>query len=374
MNGNFPGTRPGRDRYPVIHAEHPIPHIRAVGTALPEHYVDQESLMAAFREAWVQKGLNPRVLDRMHHAVQVSGRYLSLPIAEYYGLDSFAKSNQAWSRVAPQIAEKAAAEALKLAGLSARDIDHLFLVTVTGVAAPSIDVRVINNLGMRTDVKRTPIFGLGCVGGAAGLSRASDYARAFPGEVSMLISVELCSLTLQREDLSIANIIASGLFGDGGAAVIIEGGARTGSPGPKVVASRSVFYPNTENMMGWDIVESGFKIRLNAGVPDLVRENVRGDVDAFLGGHGLNRRDIRHWIAHTGGPKVLQAMEESLELPPRALERSWDSLNRTGNMSSASVLFVLAKFLEDGTARSGDYGLLMAMGPGFCAELVLLRW
>ena len=355
-------------------AELQVPRLRTVATALPEHYVDQKTLMAAFRIEWEAKGLNPRLIDRLHQAVQVSGRYLSIPMAEYYELDSFAKSNRVWSRVAPEIGQKAAESALRQAGLTARDIDHIFFVTVTGIAVPSIDAILVNRLGMRTDVKRTPIFGLGCVGGAAGIARASDYARAFPGQVCMLLSVELCSLTLQKEDLSIANIVASGLFGDGAAAVIIEGGGRADSAGPRVLDSRSVFYPDSEQMMGWEIGPSGFKIVLSAKVPELARAHLRADVDSFLADCGLNRRDVSHWIAHTGGPKVLEAMESSLELPPRALERSWDSLKRTGNMSSASVLFVLAKLLEDGVARPGDYGLVLALGPGFCSEMVLLQW
>jgi alkylresorcinol/alkylpyrone synthase len=357
----------------LIPAEIPIPRLRGVGTALPEHYVDQETLMAAFRTGWEARGLNPKLIDRLHQAVQVSGRYLSLPMQEYYGLDSFAKSNQAWTRVAPELGEKAVKQALERAGLEARDIDHFFFVTVTGIAVPSIDARLINRLGMRTDIKRTPMFGLGCVAGAAGVARASDYVRSFPEQTSLLLSIELCSLTLQKEDLSIANIVASGLFGDGAAAVIVEGGARGGS-GPQILGSRSVFYPHSEQMMGWEIVPSGFKIVLSAAVPELVRSHLRADVDSFLAEHGLDRRRISHWIAHTGGPKILQAMEDSLDLPSGALKRSWDSLKDTGNISSASVLFVLDAMLADQAARPGDYGLLMAMGPGFCSEMILLRW
>ena len=143
---------------------------------------------------------------------------------------------------------------------------------------------------------------------------------------------------------------------------------------PRVLATRSVFYPDTERIMGWDVVDGGFKVVLSAKVPSLVTEHVRSDVDRFLSDQGLSRADIRHWIAHTGGPKVLQAFETALELPPEALRRSWDSLRRTGNLSSASVLFVLSELLASGEPQPGDLGLLMAMGPGFCAELVLLRW
>jgi alkylresorcinol/alkylpyrone synthase len=246
-------------------------------------------------------------------------------------------------------------------------------VTVTGLATPSIEARLTNRLGFRSDIKRTPIFGMGCVAGAAGTARAADYLRAFPSHTALVLSVELCSLTLQREDLSIPNIIASGLFGDGAACLVMQG-AQVGAKGPRAVASQAVFYPDTERIMGWDVVDSGFKVVLSAKVPNLVRDNIRGDVDGFLASHGLKRSDIRHWVAHTGGPKVLQAFEESLELPRRVLARSWASLKEVGNLSSASVLFVLSEILESEEPQPGDWGLLMAMGPGFCAELVLLRW
>ncbi|MFH1176344.1 MAG: 3-oxoacyl-[acyl-carrier-protein] synthase III C-terminal domain-containing protein, partial [Acidobacteriota bacterium] len=263
------------------------------------------------------------------------------------------------------------------AALAPRDIDHLFFVTTTGIATPSIDARLVNRLALRPDIRRTPIFGLGCAGGAAGIARAADYLRAFPEQVAVLLSVELCSLTLQRDDFSIPNIISSGLFGDGGAAVVLAGGERADDPGargPRVVATGSVFYPATERVMGWEIVESGFKVVLSARVPEVVREHARNDVDGFLATNGLARHQIRHWIAHTGGPRVLTAFEEALELPAGALERSWQSLRSTGNLSSAAVLFVLGELLDSGEARAGDNGLLLAMGPGFCAELALLRW
>ena len=204
------------------------------------------------------------------------------------------------------------------------------------------------------------------------MARAADVLRANAGETAVLLAVELCSLTLQREDLSIPNIIASGLFGDGAAAAVLDGGAR--GRGPRILATRSVFYPGTERAMGWDVVDSGFKVVLSPHVPDLVREKLRGDVDAFLGGRGLRRADVAHFICHSGGPKVLEACEEALEIPRERLQLSWDSLQHTGNLSSASVLFVLSDLISSGAARPGDIGLLLAMGPGFCSELVLLQW
>jgi alkylresorcinol/alkylpyrone synthase len=207
------------------------------------------------------------------------------------------------------------------------------------------------------------------------VARAADYLRAFPDHVAVLVAVELCSLTLQVDDRSTANVIASALFGDGAAAVALAGGAYPlAALGPRVVASRSMFFHETEELMGWRVVDGGFQVMLGPGVPDLVRRNLRPAVDAFLAEHDLARDDVSHWLAHTGGPKVLRAMEESLALPADALARSWRSLESIGNLSSVSVLHVAADLLESQSARPGEYGMLLSMGPGFCGELVLLRW
>jgi alkylresorcinol/alkylpyrone synthase len=360
-----------------VPSDHPVPVIAAVGRALPRHYADQETLIAAFRDAWRGAHFNVERLEELHRAVQVSGRHLAVPIEQYKELASFARRNEVWVEVAVDLGEAAVRDALRRAALEPGDVGHLFFVTTTGIATPSIDARLVNRLGLSPGVRRTPIFGLGCAAGAAGIARAADYLRAFPDQVAVLLSVELCSLTLQRDDFSIPNIISSGLFGDGAAAVVLAGGARDaaeGLAGPRVTATGSVFYRDTERVMGWDIVDGGFKIVLSGKVPDVVREHVRGDVDTFLAAHGLERAGIRHWIAHTGGPKVLKALEETLELPADALARSWKSLRETGNLSSASVLFVLGELLDSGDAAKGDHGLLMSMGPGFFSELVLLQW
>jgi len=352
--------------------DHP-PFIVSVGRALPSHHVSQATLTAAFRDHWTAAHFNPARLDELHRAVGVEGRYLALPLEAYPALDTFAKANAAWIDAAADLGEQALQAALRQAGLVPGELDHLFFVTVTGIATPSVDALLSNRLGLRSDLKRTPIFGLGCVAGAAALARASDTLRAFPDQTAAVLSVELCSLTLQRGDLSLSNIIASGLFGDGAAAVVLQGAQRAAA-GPRVVATRSVFYPHTERVMGWDLVDGGFKVLLSPEVPALAKAHIGGDVDGFLGSLGLKRSDMQHWIAHTGGPKVLQAFEEALALPAGALERSWESLRTVGNLSSASVLFVLGDLLEAGVAKAGDRGLLLAMGPGFCAELVLLEW
>jgi|HubBroStandDraft_1064217.scaffolds.fasta_scaffold106676_1 alkylresorcinol/alkylpyrone synthase len=359
-----------------MNSDSQYPVIRSIACALPENYYDQETLSTALWNEWRGGGDEGRArFERLHRAVGVRGRHLALTMDGYRALDSFAKSNQAWMEVATVLGMTAVESALSRAGLEPRDVDHIFFTTVTGISAPSLDARLINRMAMRPDIKRTPIFGLGCVGGAAGIARAADYLRAFPAETALLLAVEICSLTLQVRDQSIANMIASGLFGDGAAAVVLTGSARPDGPRvPRIIASKSIFFPDTEDMMGWKIVDSGFQVVLNAGVPDLVRDNLRAGVDSFLAEHRLSRRDIDHWIAHTGGPKVLEAMQEALEIPKCALALSWRSLEEVGNISSASVLFVANDFLESGVARPGQYGVLLSMGPGFCGELVLLQW
>jgi alkylresorcinol/alkylpyrone synthase len=349
------------------------PAIHSVGRALPKHRADQQTLLAALRKLWGKSRQNPARVDSLFESVRVSQRFLAMPVEDYERHDTFRKCNDAWIRSAVELGEAATREALDRAGLTPTDVDHVFFVTVTGIAVPSVDARLVNRLGLRRDVKRTPIFGLGCVAGASGIARASDYLRAFPGEVALLLSTELCSLTLQRDDLSVANLIAAALFGDGAAAVVLGGGARPSS-GPRVIATRSIFYPDTERLMGWEVGDAGFKIVLGAGVPEIVYRHLRGDVDEFLTAHQLTRADLRHFIVHTGGPKVLDAVAEALSLPSGALRRSWEALENTGNLSSASVLLVLRELLASGEAKPGDLGLLAAMGPGFCSELVLLRW
>jgi alkylresorcinol/alkylpyrone synthase len=222
-------------------------------------------------------------------------------------------------------------------------------------------------------IRRTPIFGLGCVAGAAGIAQAADYVRAYPDRVAVLLSVELCSLTWQRNDLSIANLIASGLFGDGAAAVVVAGDD-VAADGPEIVDTASSFYPDTEDAMGWDISEEGFRIVLSPEVPSIIRARLPGDVDALLRRNGLTCSDIGSWVLHTGGPKVLDAMAGSLGLARDACAASWDSLREVGNLSSASVLLVLEEIMQNRRPPAGTWGVLAALGPGFCAQLVLLRW
>lgn len=363
------------------------PQLRVAGVAraLPEHRYPQAAITAALAELWRGRLERPELLERLHARAGVAHRHLAFPLERYAGFRSWGETNAAWLEVAQTLGEQALDRALARAGVTRRDLDALFVVSITGVASPSLDARLINRMGLRRDIKRTPIFGVGCVGGALGLSRAADYVLAHPEGCAALLSVELCSLTLQRDDRSTTNLVSTGLFGDGAAAVIVTGAQRAALPvyglgeramraGPVILGTGSVFYRESEDVMGWDISERGFEIVLSPRLPDLIRANLARDVDGFLARFGLVRGDIGSWVIHTGGPKILHSVQSTLGLPERALERSWASLREVGNLSSASVLLVLEDTLEQARPAAGTLGLLLAMGPGFCSELILLRW
>jgi alkylresorcinol/alkylpyrone synthase len=219
--------------------------IASVGSAFPKHYYPQAFLSAALKKFWNGRLNNPDVVDRMHAHAEIDGRFLALPVDAYYEMTTWGQANDAWIECAQELGQQALCRALAGAGLEPEDIDALFVVSVTGIASPSLDARLVNRMGLSPHVKRIPIFGLGCVAGAAGIARAADYVRAFPHHVAALLSVELCSLTLQKEDVSMANLISSALFGDGAAAAIVAGSERS-YPGAEILDTRSVFSPQTE--------------------------------------------------------------------------------------------------------------------------------
>jgi alkylresorcinol/alkylpyrone synthase len=347
--------------------------IVSVASAFPKHYYSQEMLFTALQEYWGDRLVKPEVLRRLHKNVGVDGRFLSLPIDEYPKLQGWGEANDHWIRTAQELGHCAISRAVMAAGVQLADIGAFFFTSVTGISSPSIDAKLINRMGLSPNIRRIPMFGLGCVAGAAGIARAADYVRAYPDQVALLLAVELCSLTLQRKDLSVANLISSGLFGDGAAAVLIAGD-QCKLAGPKILATRSVFYSDTEEMMGWKVSEDGFRIVLSPEVPDLIQRQLGGDVDSFLAEMGRDRHDVGSWVLHTGGPKILQATATALELENAELQASWDCLRRVGNLSSASVLVVLEEVIRNRRPAPGTFGLLAAMGPGFCSELVALEW
>jgi len=347
--------------------------IANTATAFPQYYYTQREVVDALRSYWDKGEECAHILERLHFRTGVDGRYYCRPLIEYQNLDTWGKMNDVWIEVAEQLGERAIDCVLKTAGVGRDQIGALFFVSVTGVSSPSIDARLVNKMKLNPNLKRNPIFGLGCVAGAAGLARAADYVRAFPDQIAILLSVELCSLTWQRGDTNPAALIASGLFGDGAVAVLIAG-ANVKLSGPNLVASTQVFYPDTQDVMGWKISEKGFQVILSPEVPNVVLNNLGKNVDDFLASRGLKRSDIGSWIMHTGGPKVLEATAEALGLKNGELDVSWQALKRVGNLSSGSVLVVLDEVMKNRRPAPGTKSILAAMGPGFCAEMSLLEW
>ncbi|CAM5785817.1 type III polyketide synthase [Cellulomonas persica] len=375
--------------------------IVAVAPVLPDHAYPQEQIADELAAILTADPARRTLLRRLHGSCGIEQRHLVVPLERYRTLGSFDETNALALASGLDLAERAARDALAAAGLEPHDVDHVMLTTVTAIGAPSLDALLVERLGLRPDVTRLPSFGLGCAGGAAGLARVHDHLAGHPDHVALLVSVELCSLTLQRDDDSTANLVASGLFGDGGAAVVLAGDDRAvphGAPdaarrawerAPRVVGARSVLYPASADALGWQVGASGLRIVLSGGLADVVRVHVADDVKALLTAHGAVPDDVRTWVVHPGGPKILDAVQDALGLPRQALARSWASLARAGNLSSASVLHVLADALHAPTASGqtasgptatrttsvgGPVGVVAAFGPGVGAELVALRW
>ncbi|MHB9857134.1 type III polyketide synthase [Streptomyces sp. YIM S03343] len=364
--------------------------IAAVHTALPPHRYPQRDLTEPIGDLCLPAGADRALLRRLHASAGVRTRHLALPIERYAGLGDFGQRNDTWIGIGLDLAEEALTGALDRAGLAPDDVDLLVCASITGIATPSLDARLAGRVGLRPDVKRLPVFGLGCVAGAAGLARVHDYLLGHPRDTAVLLTVELCSLTVQRGDGSRANLVAGALFGDGAGALVARGadsgaagstvseavpaGPSVVAAGPSVVATHSRLYPDSGQLLGWDIGAGGFRVVMDAGVPGVVRDHFGHHLRAFLAEHGLAPEDIGSWVCHPGGPKVLEAIADTLGLPGDALAPSRRSLAAAGNMSSVSVLHILQDITESHRPEPGTWGLLLAMGPGFCSELVLLRW
>jgi len=333
--------------------------IAGVASAFPSHVYQQQHITNALLAHWGDSLQSPELLRRIHCRAGVASRHLAFSLEQYAQFNTWGESNRAWLEVGEELGTRAIDAVLERTGYQRTDIDALYTVSVTGIASPSLDARLVNVMGLRSDLKRTPIFGLGCVGGAVGLVRAADHLRAFPSQVAVLLSVEVCSLTFQRDDRSVANMISSGLFADGAVAALVSN--KTAATGPEIVRTKSIFYPQTEDMMGWDISEKGFRVILSPKLPDLIRSRFAKDVDAFLNENGVSRDDVGSWVIHPGGPNM-------------ELEVSWECLSQCGNLSSGSVLKVLEDVIVRRRPQPGTPGVIAAMGPGFCAELLLVRW
>lgn len=380
-------SAPGVSFDPALRTQGTIPVLTGLATALPPNRVDQASAKRLVSELFsgVLGPERSRLLQVFDHS-GIESRRICMPIEWYGQPHTFAEANALYVEHALALAEEAARGAIAAAGLTPGDVDHVLFVSSTGIATPSLDARLANRIGFRSDVHRTPIWGLGCAGGAAGLSRARDLARADPHANVLLVALELCSLTFQKDDLDRRNLVATSLFSDGAAAALVSGAERARGLRPGAAAngsahrarlelldSHSTLWPDTLDVMGWSVDERGLHVIFSRDIPTIVRQRIRADLGGFLALHGLELAHLSHVFAHPGGSKVLAAFAEALELSPEAFRHAHDVLRECGNMSSPTCLFVLERALEAGGLAPGTLGVVAALGPGFSSEYVLVR-
>ena len=349
--------------------------IAGVRGALPPNRYSQSDITEVLVQL-PQFAPHADLLRRFHQTAKVNHRHLALPLEQYPGLNNFGHTNSVFIDTAVDLGCAAVSGALEDAGFGPQDVDMIMSTTVTGIAVPSLEARIAGRLGMRADVRRVPLFGLGCVAGAAGTARVHDYLRGNPDGVAVLVSAEMCSLNFGALGADIAGLVGTALFADGAAAVVFVGERRAeklGITGPRIIDSASRLYPDSLRTMGWDVGAAGFQLVLSPDVPEMVSRYLRDDMTGFLGGHDLEIDDIGVWVSHPGGPKVIEAITDSLTLPDEALELTWRSLAEIGNVSSSSVLHILRDTMDKRPA-DGSPAVMMAMGPGFCSELVLMQW
>lgn len=345
--------------------------IHSVVTSFPKIYASQEEICEEISKIWPDK---KKHIEQFHSSSQVKGRHLSIPLSEYKNLGDIGERSKLWLDVALELQTNNISNLLEKAGLLPRDISLIVTTTVTGLAIPTLEARLMNKLPFKSSTKRLPIFGLGCLGGVAGINRVNDYLKGHPKEAALLLATELCSLTFQFQDKSVANLVGTSLFADGSAAILILGDEHPLSRNGQfqIIAGESFFYPDTERTMGWDIVSSGFQIVLSGDVPKIVVEHVKPNIGDFLSENKVTLSDVGFMVSHPGGPKVLDKISEISDRAPEEFQNSWSSLAEKGNMSSVSVLHVLEKTISDNRNKN-ELGLMLAMGPAFCSEMALIK-
>jgi alkylresorcinol/alkylpyrone synthase len=354
-----------------------MPRIAAVATANPSHAVSQEHARSFAAQIYGDNKVFLRLQSVFDNA-GVSTRYVSADPKWLASQPSFTETNDLYCREALALSERVTLEVCESCKISPADFDVVFFLSTTGVSAPSIDAHLFNRIGLNPHVKRIPIWGLGCAAGAAGLARAYDYLKAYPCERALVLSVELCSLSFRGKNASSTDIVASALFGDGAAACAVFGdevpSTTSGRLEPTLLGSLSTIYPNTLEVMGWRGTSAGFEVQLSQSIPQIVTTHVKDNIETLLKKHALSIDNLEYFVFHPGGAKVLNAYADGMRQPAQRFESSFGVLRDFGNMSSATVFFVLQRELQNHPAESNDYGLVAALGPGFSSELVLLRW
>jgi alkylresorcinol/alkylpyrone synthase len=340
--------------------------IASVACVVPRHRVTQDTIAEGAKRFF------PHLvgLASVFANTGIESRYVSEPPDWYLADRGWEERTASFQNHALALIEEATLKAVAAAGIELGDIGAIVTNTITGLAVPSLEARLLNRLPFSREVERLPIFGLGCGGGVGGLARAARIAQTMPGRHVLFLTVDLCSLCARGNDMSIANFVSIALFGDGAAAVVLRnmsGGA--GRHGGRILALGEHCWPGTEHIMGWDIKNNGFGVVLSPELPSLIRRELRPVVDDFLERNGLRREDLGGVLLHPGGRRVLETAQDVLQLSSSDLAYAWDVLREYGNMSSATALFILERAVR---GPSNGPHLLAAFGPGFSAYFVLI--
>ena len=358
-----------------------MPKITSVGVCVPPHSLTQATTVEFARELFQESFKDISRLLTVFENGQIEKRNFAKDLDWFKKDHSFEERNNAYIEHAVEYSIEAIENCLTNKSflheeVDYQEIDAIIFISTTGLSTPSIDAKIMNHLPFSPHTKRIPIWGLGCAGGASGLSRAYDYCLAYPNAKVLVVAVELCGLTFQRNDRSKSNLIGTSLFADGVAAVLLSGDdaeVTTKTTIPYILDTQSTLMPDSEDVMGWDVKNEGLYVIFSKDIPTIITEWLKPNVEELLYKHGLKFSDINHFIAHPGGKKVIQAYEDALGFNKEHTRLSQKVLQQHGNMSSATVFYVLNEFMQQDLA-AGDYGLIAALGPGFCSELLLVKW
>ncbi len=346
--------------------------IIAAAHSLPAHVASQRTVKDVVRRAFAGKVADIDRALMIFDNARIDTRQFMMPLEWYLEPRSHYERTIVYQQHGLALLEDAVIKCLDQSGCRSDQVNQVIFVSSTGHATPTLDAHLINRLRMKPDTSRMPLWGLGCAAGAVGLSRAHDHCSAYPGHRVLLVALECCSLTFMAGDVTKKNLVATALFADGAAAVLV-GGDDTDSGGPSIIATGSHLFPNSYRIMGWDFLDEGMQLVLSPKLPLVIKQELPTLVDSFLSRHNLSLHELAHFITHPGGARVVDAYREALKLSGDDLRQTEDVLRRHGNMSSVSVLVVLEQWLAAGAMEAGGHGLLSAFGPGFSAEMLLIK-